>query len=732
MQRSTRAWLLACAAALVPVSATAQDTAETDGEEVVVTGLRRQTTVQNTGAVIEVLSSKKLEAGGVSGSMSAQFAVPGVLISQDLALQTQVYIRGIGSNLQGIAISNSVATYLDGVYLPNVIQAAQSFNDIERVEVLKGPQATLYGRNATGGAINIISKEPSLDFSAAADVSIGNHEAYSARASVNGTILEGKIAGRIAIQHSQHAGYATNLFNGREILGDMLYGIRGALKFFVSENVDIVVRADYVHEKTGDLYKLLPSTSVYYIGALQYFTPDPRAVYYDIHPSQPVEDMGGSFTLNWRMPFGKLTSVTGARRFEAGPIFSDSDQIPIKGTFFPAGAGALGSKVGSDAIYHETYLATDAEKTVSAVVGFNVFHEDAFEFARTQGPTVAVPLTATDRYSTTDAWSVYIDGTWRVTDKINVIAGVRYSEETRDYRFYRRTPAGTTEKSEATFVSTSPRFAIEYRPNDGLLFYASATSGFKSGGFNTAVPSNGFGPEEIWSYEAGVKSTLWDKRARLNMSVFYYDYANIQVLQYLTINSLITPIITNAGTAKLWGSDISADLRVTDELTIGAGVSLLHTEFGSAIFCDPLFGSCTATNPAARPMVNVEGNRLPRAPEVTGNLYADYVTGLGDGSVTLHADAAYRSKTYYTVFQNPLYAADSFWILGASARYDAPEGWFAEIYGRNLTDELAITQIINSSPLRNPSTGVILGGTPARFERYAPPLTYGLRLGVSF
>jgi iron complex outermembrane receptor protein len=266
-----------------------------------------------------------------------------------------------------------------------------------------------------------------------------------------------------------------------------------------------------------------------------------------------------------------------------------------------------------------------------------------------------------------------------------------------------------------------------------VLLYATATSGFKSGGFNTDTPTNGFGPEKIWSYEAGAKTSLLGGRAHLNASAFYYDYKDIQVLQYLTINSLITPIITNAGAAKLWGADLAGDWAVTDDLTLGGGVSLLHSEFGSAVFCDPLLGSCTATNPANRPLVNVEGKRLPRAPEVSGTFYADYVVPTGlPGKLTIHGDASYRSKTYYTVFQNPLYAADAFWLFGANVRYDAPQGWYVEAYGQNLSDELAITQIINSSPLRNPATGVIIAGTPARFERYAPPRTYGMRVGFKW
>ena len=700
--------------------------------EVVVTGLRRESTVQNTGAVIDVLSAEKLEAAGVAGSTTLQFQTPGVLISQDLARQTQVYIRGIGSNLQGIAVSNSVATYVDGVYIPNVIQSAQTFNDVQRVEILKGPQATLYGRNATGGAILVVSKDPSFTFGGSVDASVGNYDSYQVRASVTGPIGD-KAAGRLSVQASEYEGYNKNLFNGKRISGQQLLGVRGSLLFRPAEDWDVILRGDYTWQDSGDFLKLLPSTSVFYIGAQQWFTPDRRSVYYDVQPRQPMEDGGVSATVRWSSPLGKVTSITGGRFFRAGPIFSDSDQVATPGTFFPAGVGSIGTRIGSDSFYHETYLATDPAKRLSVVAGANYFYEDAYELKRQLGPTLAVPKTFTDRFGDTKAWSAYIDGTFAITDTLNLVGGVRYSHEIKTYDFFRVLPALPEAHNKDTFKNTSPRVGLEWRPKSGLLLYATATSGFKSGGFNTDTPTNGFGPEKIWSYEAGVKSRLWDNRATLNISSFYYDYKDIQVLQFLTINSVITPIITNAGTAKLWGADISADVALTDALSVGGGVSLLHTEFGSAVFCDPLLGSCTATNPANRPLMDVKGNRLPRAPAVSASAYADYAVPVGlPGELKLHLDASYRSRTYYTVFQNPIYAADGFWLLGASVRYTDPKQWFVEAYGQNLANELAITQIINSSPLRNPATGVITAGTPARFERYAPPRTYGVRVGYKF
>lgn len=699
--------------------------------EIVVTGLRRESTAQDTAATISVISADTLAKSGVTGSMALQFQTPGVVISQDLGLQTQVYIRGIGSNLQGIAVSNSVATYVDGVYVPNSVQSAQSFNNVERVEILKGPQATLYGRNATGGAINIVTQRPSFSFSGKADLSYGNYNDKRLHVSATGPVIDDVLAAGIAFQYEDHDGYAENLYTGQDILAQTVVGVRGSLLLQASDSLTLIARADYTYNRTSDFLKLYPSTAVYYIGASRWYDARPRKAYYDIQPDEPIRDSGMSLSAEWDTSLGKVTSVTSYRWFKAGPIYSDSDQVATPGTYFPAGIGRIGDIITSKSLYHETYLATPQSKPVSAIFGVTYFKENASEEKRLLTGSLAAPRSFSDRFGRNEAIAGYVDGNWRLSNQLNLVGGLRYTHETRDYDFYRVVPVGAPTLSAASFNNWSPRFGIEYRPADKILLFATATSGFKSGGFNADTPTNSFRPEKIWSYEAGAKTTLFDK-LRLNASGFYYDYKDIQVLQYITVSSILTPIITNAGSAKLWGADFTADLQASSNFNIGAGLSLLHSEFGSAVFCDPLFGSCTATDPANRPLVDVEGKRLPRAPAVTANLYGDYTLPLGgDMKLNLHGDAAYRSKTYFTVFQNEYYAAPGFWLFNANARLSFGD-MYIEVYGQNLANKLAITQIINSSPLRNSSTGALIAGTPARFERYSPPRTYGVRIGTRF
>jgi len=726
----------------VAAAQTAADPGTTVGE-IVVTGMKRTSTVQNTGATINVISAETLQATGTTGTTTLQFATPGLVVAQDLGLQTQIFIRGIGSNLQGIGTGNSVATYVDGVYIPNSIASAQQFTDVERVEVLKGPQATLYGRNATGGAISIVTSQPKFTFSGKADISYGNYDALTTHALVNIPIVEDRMAFSIATQTTKHDGYVKNLYTGNRLAYEDVKGVRGALKAVLTDDIDIVVRGDYTDIVESDVYKLRPATSYYYITppstlanpVPQWYAADPREVYYNTDNRNPGTDRGVSGTIHWKTKWGTVTSVTSQRNFEAGPIVADNDQTPVYSVVFGVGIDTTGARQSSHSFYHETYLTTDFEGSLNFIVGANYFYDDASQHDQSA-------LGTTDIHGQTRAKSIYIDGSYDISDTLRLIAGVRYSTEDKSFQRQAILPvrlAVVTNKD--TFSNTSPRLGVEWRPRAGLLVYATATNGFKSGGFNQANALNAFNPEKIWSYEGGVKTSLWDGKVRFASSVFYYDYKDIQVLQYVLAQlpgqtvATLNQVVTNAATAKVYGWDNDVDVALTHDLTVGGGLSLLHTAFGHALFCDPAKGSCApAANATFTPVrEDVDGNPLARAPEVSANLYGEYVFPLDiPGQVKLRLDASYRSKTYFTVFKADVYSADAYWLTNASIRYDAPKTWFIEGYVRNISDKLAVTNIINSSPIFSAVTGARVAGTPARFERYAAPRLYGVRIGVNF
>ncbi len=733
--------------ATAATAATTDSTSATVGE-VVITGQKRASTVQNTAATINVITAATLQAQGVKGTTGLQFVTPGLMVSQDLGLQTQIFIRGIGSNLQGIGTGNSVATYVDGVYIPNSIASSQQFTDVERIEVLKGPQATLYGRNATGGAISIVTAEPKMHFGGAVDVDYGNYNELTTHLLVNVPLVADKLAVSVATQTTRHDGYVHNLFDGKYLNYEDVKGVRVGIKAVISDDVYVVLRGDYTDILESDVYKAMPGTSYYYLTppnslvnpAINYYTPDPRAVYYNTDNRNPGKDRGVSGTLHWKTPIGNITSVTSERWFNAGPIFADNDQTPVYPVVFGVSLDTLGTTQASASFYHETYLTTTLNGPLNFVAGANYFFDREHQHD--------VSATAiTNETARTSAASVYVDGSFDVSPIIRLVAGVRYSSETK--HFTRQAIFPTTlaaVANQATFNSVSPRAGVEIRPHAGLLMYFTATNGFKSGGFNQSNALNEFSPEKIWSYEGGLKTRFWDGRARLATSVFYYDYKDIQVLQYVlstlpgqTVASL-NQLITNAATAKVYGWDLDGDIAATDRLTIGGGLSLLHSEFGSALFCDPRTGSCApATNPVTHlpyftPVrVNVQGNPLARAPNVSANLYGEYkIPTPLPGQLKFRMDASYRGTTYFTVFKSDYYKSNPYWLVSANLRYDSASFWFVEAYVKNLANTLAITNEINSSPIYSTVTNTLIYGTPASFNRFAAPRTYGLRIGGKF
>lgn len=706
-------------------------------EEVLVTAQRRTTSAQDVGASVNVLSESMLEAAKIDTSQDLQVVVPGLLISQDIGLSNQVFIRGIGNNLLGLGSGNSVATYLDGVFLPNSTQAFRTLYDVQRVEVLKGPQAVLYGRNATGGAILIEPNKAEFESTASIEARFGNYDHREITATVNGTLIEDVLAGRLAARYSDRDGYAENLYNGVDQDYEETTAVRGSLKILASENLTIDIVADYTDIESGEFKKAVNEDGwTYLLAPPDQFSPDPRASYRQYDSSQPSEEYGARVSLDWLTDLGIVTSVTSYREFEAGPIVFDNDGIGVPGTLLglPFQISFNGNVIESEQFYHETFIATPEENRLQALVGFSYFEESASDYSNRY---VGFGIARNDRKLEAEAYSVFADLTYRLTDTVSIIAGGRYSHEDKQYSQRGLDPSTNAELSfsenDNDWSEFTPRFGIEYRPNDDVMMYATATNGFKSGGFNESNPLNDFDPESVWGYEVGVKSTLAQGRVQANLAAFYYDYEDLQV-QRIVVPSF-ERLIQNAASATIAGLDVDVTVRPSTRMVAGANLSYLHSEYGDYTVCIDVFGPCTVLdgggstilNPASN--LNVNGNQMAYAPELSAFMFVDYdlFTAPDKGVLTLHVDASYRADTYFSPYEIDLHKADSYWLLGAELRYESSDDrWFASVYGRNLTDELYESWIANVTRFLGP-----LDGAP-RYVAWGAPRTYGAEFGFRF
>ncbi|SKC06322.1 TonB-dependent receptor [Sphingopyxis flava] len=732
------------------VSAGTTDAAQDSGgvNDIIVTATRASTSVQKTPLTIQVLSSDTLTKSGVTDSAALQSAVPGLTFTSGNVGQTLIYMRGIGTSILGLGAGSSVATYLDGVYLSNQQQALQKFGNVERVEVLKGPQATLYGRNATGGAINIITREPGSTMRLDADASYGNYDARTFRMTASGPVSD-RVGALFSVLYDEHDGYARNLTLGNRPNADRTMGVRVTFKADVSDATSLTLRGDYSYRKFSDYYKELNPDSIFFFFDDSDYLPDPWEVRNNFVNRSTSRDRGVALTLKSDLGFGDLTSITSFRQFNSGPTVSDFDAND--GPYWPAlniGGAILGDTLRSRQFYHESYVATDRAAPFFVTVGANYHREKAKQFVFRPLSFSETVVGAGTSDQTFDRWlddetvSGFVDAGANVTPDLTLTAGVRYSEERKDYSQFNyytaNVPAGLAEATR-TDKSWSPKLGAEYRPTSDLMLYATATSGFKSGGFAENNPFNTFKPEKIWSYEAGIKASFLDRRGRFNLAFFHADYEDLQIQQLVGGGTSFVRRIVNADSAKIQGVDVELTLRPVDRLTLGLGGEYLKTKIGDAILCEPTL-PCTGTSaPFNAGVQNVKGNPLPNAPKwsLVGNV--DYDIPLGNGMVNLHADASYRSRAYFNYFGLATLANGSevsqpaYVNLNAQIRYEDDAGWSIAAYGQNLTDELVRTWMDVLSNYSSPATSTtpIDRGTLTG-ARFAAPRTYGVRFGYSF
>lgn len=691
---------------------------------IIVTAERRETTAQDLSAAIQVVSGDSLTDIGVVDTENLQVRVPGLVTSRLGGPTQRPYLRGIGNDLYGIASGNSVATYVDGVYVPNSTQSFQAFNDLERIEVLKGPQAVLYGRNATGGTILVTSKRPEFEFGANGDISYGNYNDFQVRGAVTGPLSD-KIAGRLAVQYLDRDGFGKNLPSGKDQDFFRNFAVRGSILAEVTDNLDILLAVDYSKIETGDYVKTPNEDAWNYQATSGQYIDDPWLRYGNHDSFAPLKDAGVRLRIDWSTPIGDVTSTTSYRKFKYGPFTYDNDdvgQLLALPTDPPIVLGELwvnGSIQRSEQFSHETYLATDDSKPLSMIVGASVFLEKAEDLQR----AIFFAYDYSDRFLDNPAYAAYADFRYRATDKLTLTAGARYSHEEKTYSLTPLivdgsgtiTGEGATVVGNANWSQFTPRFGIEYRPVDDILLFATATRGFKSGGFNTDDPTNEFEPEDIWSYEGGFKATFGD--VITSLSGFYYDYSNLQVQQVLLPSGI--SVVTNAASATLYGLDGELAWRISPNFRVGTNFAAMRSKYGDLTLFNDLLE--VPTN------VSVEGNTLKRAPELTALTYADLELPVGPNFLTVHGEAAYRSRTYYTPFQDEPHSQPAFWLFNANIKFSFDnERQSISIYGQNLTDKLYATSIEDVARYLGP-----LDGAPL-YTHYGPPRTYGVRYGFRF
>lgn len=735
-----RARLLASVAipvALMAASAAWAEEAPASGatvDEIVVTALKRSQTLTSVPASISALDADALADRGISTVNDIQQQTPSVSFGTALGT-TQVSIRGVGLTIATGAGEPGVAVHLDGFYEARPALSGLAQFDLERVEVLRGPQGTLYGRNATGGAINFISKAPTQTFEARAAVGYAEYDEFHVEGVVSGPLSD-RVRGRLGATFTERdQGFIENVAPGQDDLDKTrTAGVRGRLEVDLSEDAVLDLQLTYLRSDGSTIYltptqPLDPATVAFnpaLATALVETSPDKTAI---STPRGKRTAIAPVATLNWELGELDFKSITGFSKIESESV-SDSDGTSAEMGYLP--------QAYDSQLFTQEFGLTGTTGKLDWIVGayyLNERYEAYQDVVFPNGFTAAFPIPgvgiipipvygAGERLlqhwsEKRESYAAFADGTYRITDSFSLFAGARYSKD----KFRLTQTVGTlltglacdNLTNEETFSSFTPRVGAQYTPSFGGNLYGSVSRGYKSGGLNFGTCNDPYDPEKVTAYEIGYKGRLAGNTVTYGIAAFYYDYEDLQVYQLRPITAGGGSYIDNAPKATIQGIEGDLTWRPTANLEFNAGLSFLDATYDEYVNADSsILGSAPE---------DLSGNRIPKSPEFTGNIGAQYTTDMidGVGRFTVRAEAYHSAEQYYTEFNKPQDGQDAYTVYNAFVKWDDPSDRYSvRLYGRNLGDERYFNFV----------TATPLSGTT--LVTYAPPRQIGVELAVSF
>lgn len=671
-------------------SAVAQEAEPTVVEEVVVTAQRREQAIQDVPISIQAIAPQALQDAGINNTRDLMAIVPGLNFAIK-GVFAQPVLRGISN--QGPGVDAAVSTYLDGVYQFQPAAGILELPDVEGIEVLKGPQGTLYGRNASGGAILVRTRRPSFTPGGTFSASYGTYNEIGLNGYITGPIVNERLAFGLSGSYRARDAYIDDLVRGGKIGNMEGYSYRGSLRFQPSETADIILTA--YHTSLDD-----PTA---YLGIAQ----DQNSLSRRVDPTQTVatrpyttsvgdipfllsESSGATLNATFDFGLGKLTSTTGYIDTNAH-ILQDADMGPARGLLLAANYPA---KMHSQ----EFSFATRDFGAWSFLAGALYLHQD-------QVTDLTVNAGASHTYGNvvTDAYAAYGEAQWHVTERLTGIFGARYSYEEKDYAGFRGTgfaiPTTQVALADANWDTVTPRVSLSYELNDSTNLYVTYNQAFKSGAFNpSGLINTPVNPETVTAFEVGSKTIF--SRGRLNIAIFDYKFEDLQVSATVTTPTGTASLLQNAASAKIRGLDIDGELYLTDSIKISGGFSWLdqsYESFPNATVNVP-FATCPGASPCGNfaTVIDASGFPISRTPDFTGTLNAEYRRPLAHGELRLTGNAYYNSGFSWEPGNRLRQGA--YTTFGATAVY-SPEAtdWDFTVGVRNLTDEVYTIQSADSA-----------------------------------
>ena len=677
-------------------------------EQLVVTAAKSGTAdIQSIPMAVSVLSNAELSRLAIRTVEEAAPLLPSVDFTQNSTFG-QLSIRGIGTNLVNAGGDPSSAIYVDGVYLARPAMLFVDLLDLERVEALRGPQGTLYGRNAVGGALNLISKTPTNEREFSVRLTGGNFGELRAQARLSGPLKRDRIMGSVAFVRGRRDGYVRDLDHRDHPLGgDDLTAARGQMRFIIGGGADVLVSTDMSNQRGIPLTfnKVLQTKP----GVLVASPPDPWEVRASTLASGHILQYGTSARLTTALtPSTTLVSLSAFRRLD-NEFLVDGDVTELDLL-----------SVHNRELQHqwsEEVTVTHRQPRLTWIAGAFLFGEADRQTIEADQPRAQVRALLDPRVKARSA-AAFGQATFDITASLSSTLGVRYTHERKSIdnfggRYALDPPVTLIPGSAYTYGDSvahgawTPKFGVQLELPRQTMAYVSATKGFKSGGFNlsSTQPGRGFAPEWAWSYETGMKTELMDGRARMNAAAFHMDYTNLQVQTPLGVGLFD---IRNAAEAVIRGIEAEGSTRIGRGLDAGGHLTWLDATYDRYI--------AVATGGAVG---DVAGNRLNNAPEWAGRLWAQWNGNLRSSDLlSLTVDASAQSTVLYTPFNDDIQRQGPYALVGTSAEYGPRDRrWSINVYARNVTDTAYIMATFATSP-------AAYGGRPGASRRWGIQLWF--------
>ncbi|MDB5715099.1 MAG: hypothetical protein JWO15_2496 [Sphingomonadales bacterium] len=703
-----------------PASSSTVDRANEDGSEITVTAQRRNERYVDVPSSVSVISASQLQQSGITTSTDLSLVTPGLNITKQ-GTYVQPTIRGVGTTVAGTGADPNIAIYVDGVYMAGQGTALFEFNNIEQIEVLKGPQGALYGRNATGGAIVVTTRTPSLsEFTGNAEVGYGRFDDFRASAYVNVPVSE-KIAFNLSAYDHTNDGYTRNLATGRRASYTKSRGVRGKLLIQPSEELRVVLSGAHIYQSDNTAYSYVPinNNTIFRTSQAAAISlgNDRSLIALNTEPVNKLDFTTGSLKVDWSPEWGTLTSIS-SYAYTKYPFTTDLDGTEVNSQAFTP------SPQTQETITQELVFASPKGDRFNWVGGLFYLHDLSRSTIQLSVGGVALPFPPFRpvTHVTADAYAAYAEGTFNITPRLHLTAGGRYSSERKQATNTDGVGGVLMLDASHKFNAFTPRAALRYDVTPQSSAYLSYSQGFKSGLFDSGntgtcttitaptCPSAGtvVEPEKVRSYEVGYKYSA--RGLTFSAAGYYTDYKNIQIN---ALNAFNNQILFNAASAKIYGMDAEMSWRVGG-LDLRLGGAYNHSKYDK--FPTAQIFTPRPTGGNIQTVGDGSGNRLVRSPRYTAFGSASYKHDLGGAKLESNLTVSY-SSSYFWNPDNRL-KQSGFAIVNARLSYLPTDSLKFSVFGDNLTNKR--TQVY------------VREATVGDFASYSKPRTWGVSAGYSF